>query len=191
MAGQFLLALRAFAFDWKVMLHPVLLATVVMTHVGVAHGHQLTGGLLGLRSRRTRAVDNDLSLFVGDQLLRLVGLPRRQVDRARQVAPSIGLLWQRLQEHEVLSAIHLLFQFFPGDVFCHKVIRPLAATCRIATFFPQRYEPLFHLVSRLNNKELELRYTERAAGDKCVLVLPRSGAGHPSSTMRMAVAVRW
>jgi hypothetical protein len=77
MAGQFLLALRAFAFDWKVMLHPVLLASVVMTHVGVAHGHQLTGGLLGLRSRRTRAVDNDLSLFVGDQLLRLVGLPRQ------------------------------------------------------------------------------------------------------------------
>ena len=149
MAGQFLLALRAFAFDWKVMLHPVLLASVVMTHVGVAHGHQLTGGHLGLRSRRTRAVDNDLSLFVGDQLLRLVGLPRRQVDRARQVAPSIGLLRQRLQEHEVLSAIHLLFQFFPGDVFCHKVVRPLAATCRIATFFPQRYDPLFHLVSRL------------------------------------------
>ena len=103
MAGQFLLALRALAFDWKVMLHPVLLASVVMTHVGVAHGHQLTGGLLGLRSRRTRAVDNNLSLFVGDQLLRLVGLPRRQVDCARQVAPSIGLLRSKPPPSEELS----------------------------------------------------------------------------------------
>src|SRR3712207_4875875 len=107
------------------MLHPVLLTSLVMTHVGVAHGHQLTGSLLGLRSRRTRAVDNDLSLLVGDQLLRLIGLAWRQVDRARQVAPQVGLLWQHLQEHEVLPAAHLLFEFFPGYIFYHKVVRPL------------------------------------------------------------------
>jgi hypothetical protein len=118
------------------MPHPVLLASLVVTHVGVAHGHQLTGGLLGLRSRRIRAVDNDLSLLVGDQLLRLVGLSWRQVDRARQVALPVGLLWQHLQEHEVLPAAHLLFQFFPGDIFYHKVVRPLAASCRIVNFFP-------------------------------------------------------
>ena len=117
------------------MLHPVLLASLVVTHVGVAHGHQLTGSLLGLRSWRTRAVDNDLSLLVGDQLLRLVGLAWRQVDRAGQVAPPVRFLRQRLQEHEVLPAAHLRFEFFPGDIFYHKVVRPLAATCRTADFF--------------------------------------------------------
>ncbi len=89
------------------MLHPVLLASLVVTHVGVAHGHQLTGGLLGLSSRWASTVDDDLRFLVGDQLLRLAGLPRRQVDRARQVAPPIGILWQRLQEHKVLPALHL------------------------------------------------------------------------------------
>src|SRR5918998_6414390 len=125
---QCLLALRAFAFYGQIMPHPVLLASLVMTHVGVAHGHQLTGGLLGLSSRRTCAVDNDLSLLVRDQLLRLVGLSWRQVDRAWQVTPPVGLLRQHLQEHEVLSAAHLLFELFPGDIFHHKVVCSPAAT---------------------------------------------------------------
>jgi hypothetical protein len=107
------------------MLHPVLLTSLVVTHVGVTHGHQLPGGLLGLRSRRARTVDNDLSFLVGDQLLRLVGLAWRQVDRTRQVAVPVGLLRQRLQEHEAIATAHLLFEFFPGDIFYHKVVRPL------------------------------------------------------------------
>src|SRR5215213_8274275 len=91
------------------MPHPVLLASLVMTYVGVAYGHQLTDGLFGLRSRRTHAVDDDLSLLVRDHLLRLVSLSWRQVDRTRQVAHLVVPLRRRLHEVEVLPRSILAF----------------------------------------------------------------------------------
>src|SRR5829696_9868452 len=76
-AGRSLLSLRALSFDREVVSHPVPLTPCVMADILVAHGHQLPSGLLGLRSWRTRAVDDDLGPLVGDQLLCPVGLPRR------------------------------------------------------------------------------------------------------------------
>ena len=53
---------------WKTLFHPSLLAFGIMRYVGVAHGRQFTGGVFAGVSMRARAVGDDLSILVGQQL---------------------------------------------------------------------------------------------------------------------------
>jgi hypothetical protein len=54
------------AFGRKFGVEPILLAAGIVTNVGVTHGRQFTGGVLGGVSGRTGAVDDDLRVLIGD-----------------------------------------------------------------------------------------------------------------------------
>src|ERR1700685_3227619 len=52
----------------KPRFHPALLALGIMRHVGVTHGRQFTGGVFARVSMHARAVGDDLSILVRQQL---------------------------------------------------------------------------------------------------------------------------
>src|SRR5437588_1968307 len=54
-------------FDGELGVDPVLLAAGVVTDVGVTHGRQFTGGVLGGVSGRASAIDDDLGVFIREQ----------------------------------------------------------------------------------------------------------------------------
>ncbi len=54
--------------QWKTRFHPSLLALGIMRNVGVTHGRQFTGGVFADVSMRARAVGDDLSILVRQQL---------------------------------------------------------------------------------------------------------------------------
>ena len=53
------------ALDGELGVEPILLAFGVVADVGVSHGRQLTGGVLGGVSGGVCAIDDDLSVLVG------------------------------------------------------------------------------------------------------------------------------
>src|SRR3981189_810853 len=53
---------------WKTRFHPPLFTLGIMRHIGVAYGRQFTGGVFAGVSMRARAVGDDLSILVGQQL---------------------------------------------------------------------------------------------------------------------------
>src|SRR5882762_3110981 len=53
---------------WKTRFHPPLFTLGIMRYVRVTHGRQFTGGVFAGVSMRVRAVGDDLSIPVGQQL---------------------------------------------------------------------------------------------------------------------------
>src|SRR5882762_2152933 len=53
---------------WKTRFHPPLFTLGIMRYVRVTHGRQFTGGVFAGVSMRARAVGDDLSILVGQQL---------------------------------------------------------------------------------------------------------------------------
>ena len=54
------------AFRGELGVEPVLFAFGIIADVGVSHGRQFTGGVLGGVSGGVGAVDDDLGVLVGD-----------------------------------------------------------------------------------------------------------------------------
>src|SRR5829696_6001743 len=108
---------------------PCFLALSILPHFCVAHGRQLTGGLLGRRSRRVPAVEHYLGLLVGEQVGRhLGGLAGRKVQRSWQVRVPVVLRSQHFEEDERVSPFHLRPQFVATDVRNHATSSPLQET---------------------------------------------------------------
>src|SRR5215203_3047357 len=108
---------------------PCFLALSILPHFYVAHGRQLTGVLLGRRSRRVPAVEHHLGLLVGEQVGRhLGGLAGRKVQRSWQVRVPIVSRGQHLKEDERVFPIHLRLQFVATDVRNHATPSPLLDT---------------------------------------------------------------
>ena len=79
-------------------------------------------------------MDDYLGSLVGNELLHSMGFSWRQVDRTRQVGVFVMLLVEGLDEHEFLPAVHLLFQFFSGDIF-HIAVNRVRSRSEEVDFF--------------------------------------------------------
>ena len=100
---------------------PRFLALAVLPHVCVAHGRQVTGGLLRGESRRVPAVEHHLGVLVGEQGGRqLADFAGRKVQSPRQVGVPVVLRGQHLEEYEGVSLIYLRLQFLSADVRYHS-----------------------------------------------------------------------
>src|SRR5215218_1540435 len=99
------------ALDGVAGLDPVLLATLVLVGILVAHGRQLPDDPRRGVSVEVGAVGDDEGALVWDDLSRGAGV--LEPERAWQVPPAVGRFPQRLEQDEVVPAVHLLFELFP------------------------------------------------------------------------------
>src|SRR6266853_2469137 len=84
---------------WKTRFHPSLLTLGIMRHVGVTHGRQFTGGVFAGVSMRARAVGDDLSILVGQQLRsEFFDLFRGYVQRSGNVGFAVAFRRKRLND---------------------------------------------------------------------------------------------
>ena len=109
--------------DGQTGIDPVLLAPIVIPHVGVTQGRQFTGGAFRGVSSGAGAIDDDISVFVRQEIGRqFSNLRWRQVDCTRQVRRMIHVRWQCLNQFEIASAIDLRFQFISRDCRTHSYL---------------------------------------------------------------------
>jgi hypothetical protein len=96
------------AFDGEFGVEPVLLAFGIIADIGVSHGRQFTGGVLGGMSGGAGAVHDDLGVLVRDQgcseSFDLVG---RQVFCRRNMCMLVCVFGQRFEKREFLAAVEL------------------------------------------------------------------------------------
>src|SRR5258708_34899694 len=84
---------------WKTRFHPSLLALGIMRYVRVTYGRQFTGGVFAGVSMRARAVGDDLSIPVGQQLRsEFFDLFRRYVQRSGKVGFAVAFRCKRLND---------------------------------------------------------------------------------------------
>src|SRR5258708_20547791 len=84
---------------WKTRFHPSLLALGIMRHAGVTHSRQFTGGVFAGVSMRARAVGDDLSILVGQQLRsEFFDLFRGDVQGSGKVGLSLAFRRKRLND---------------------------------------------------------------------------------------------
>src|SRR6266704_357760 len=84
---------------WKIRFHPSLLALRIMRHVGVTHGRQFTGGVFAGVSMRARAVGDDLSILVLQQLRsEFFDLFRGDVQGSGKVGLAVAFRRKRLYD---------------------------------------------------------------------------------------------
>ena len=79
------------AHYWQSCIDPVLLSTLIVPHICVAHSRQFTGGFLRRVSRRAGAVNDNVRGSIGQDCRResrkIIG---RQVNRTGQMIVMIG-----------------------------------------------------------------------------------------------------
>ena len=84
---------------WKTRFHPPLFTLGIMRHIGVTHGRQFTGGVFAGVSMGARAVGDDLSILVGQQLRsEFFDLFRGHVQRSGKVGFAVAFRCKRLND---------------------------------------------------------------------------------------------
>jgi hypothetical protein len=86
--------------------HPPLFALRIMRYVRVTHGRQFTGGVFAGVSMQARAVGDDLSILVGQQLRReFFDLFWRNVQRSGKVRFAVAFRRKRLDDLDRVSSV--------------------------------------------------------------------------------------
>jgi hypothetical protein len=97
----------------KSRFHPPLLAPGIMRHVGVTHGRQFTGGVFAGVSMRARAVGDDLSIIVRQQLRsEFFDLFGRDIQRSGKVGFAVAFRRKRRYDLDGVFSVQLGLQVF-------------------------------------------------------------------------------
>src|SRR3954469_22858166 len=103
-------------FCGKFGIEPILFAFGVVADVGISHGRQFTGGVLGGVSGRAGAVDDDLGVLVGKQSRgECLHLVWRQIFCSWEMDVVVRILSEGLEKREFFAAVELRLQLVAAD----------------------------------------------------------------------------
>ena len=107
-------------FHWQPGFHPPLLAFGIVRHVGVAHRCQFTGSVFAGVSMHVRAISDDLSVLVGQQLrCKFLNLFRWYVQRSRKMGFSVAFRREGLDYRDSLLPVEFRLQVFGRNCPVH------------------------------------------------------------------------